>query len=219
MQLSEAPPSAARSGLRITRTNLEFTAPTLGRFHEFIVRRRVAISAVLFGTLGLRDVATGVVPHDLLDFRDAMTVVGLAGVLIGLALRSWAAGFLVKNDELTTTGPYALLRNPLYLGSFLMVIGFCMLIHDGLNLSVVAVLLPCLYIPKVLYEERLLAGLYPQQWQRYAAATPRFFPRRLTARPLAGWRFSQWIKSREFNAVLAAVAGLFLLKLLHDSHV
>src|SRR5258706_16263477 len=41
-----------------------------------------------------------------------------------LALRAWATGHLRKNDALAVTGPYAYTRNPLYLGSFLIGVGF-----------------------------------------------------------------------------------------------
>jgi len=47
-------------------------------------------------------------------------VIGLAGLL----LRMWASGYLRKNDQLATAGPYAHTRNPLYLGSFLIGLGF-----------------------------------------------------------------------------------------------
>ena len=43
--------------------------------------------------------------------------VGVAMALIGLTIRAWAAGHIVKNDRLATTGPYAHTRNPLYFGS------------------------------------------------------------------------------------------------------
>ena len=49
------------------------------------------------------------------------------GVLIaipGILLRALASGHVKKNEELTTTGPYAHVRNPLYLGSLIMAIGF-----------------------------------------------------------------------------------------------
>src|SRR6476659_4446180 len=44
--------------------------------------------------------------------------------LLGLALRGWAAGHIRKNAELATSGPYAFTRNPLYLGSFFLGLGF-----------------------------------------------------------------------------------------------
>src|SRR5499427_1021080 len=51
-------------------------------------------------------------------------LIGAAVALPGLLLRAWASGHLRKNEALATTGPYAYTRNPLYLGSFLIGIGF-----------------------------------------------------------------------------------------------
>ena len=52
---------------------------------------------------------------------------GLPVAFAGLLVRAWAAGHIVKNEQLTMTGPYAHTRNPLYFGSFLLAVGFCVL--------------------------------------------------------------------------------------------
>ena len=88
-------------------------------------------------------------------------------------MRSWAAGFLTKSTQLTMTGPYRLVRNPLYLGSFLMVVGICLLIGDPENIWICAAVLAVLYIPKVRSEEHFLASKFPGEWPQYAASTPR----------------------------------------------
>src|SRR5689334_2551393 len=49
---------------------------------------------------------------------------GFAIALAGLVVRSLASGHIRKNAELATTGPYAYTRNPLYLGSILIALGF-----------------------------------------------------------------------------------------------
>src|SRR5260370_40439958 len=56
--------------------------------------------------------------------RPVTLVIGGAIALPGLALRAWATGHLRKNDALAVTGPYAYTRNPPYLGSFLIRLGF-----------------------------------------------------------------------------------------------
>jgi protein-S-isoprenylcysteine O-methyltransferase Ste14 len=192
--------------------------PAPNRFVQFLVRRRVPISIAVFGILMVEDVISGVVPHDVLDWTDYRSVGGLLSLMVGLMMRSWAAGFLTKSTQLTMSGPYRLVRNPLYLGSFLMVLGICLLIGDPENLWVSAVVLALLYVPKVRSEEHFLAGKFPAEWPQYAASTPRFLPR-LTAWPsLSGWRFSQWLKSREYNAVVATLVAVVALKALHEMH-
>ena len=64
---------------------------------------------------------------------------GLPLAAAGLLLRAWAAGHLAKNQRLATSGPYAYVRNPLYLGSFL--IGLGVIIACGSLLLLVAFLI------------------------------------------------------------------------------
>jgi hypothetical protein len=112
-----------------------------------------------------------------------------------------------------------MVRNPLYLGSFLMVIGFCLLANDLMNLWIAAAVLILLYVPKVRSEERFLSGQFPAEWAPYAAETPRFLPRLTVWPSFAGWRPALWMKSREYQAVAATLAGIIALKVLHDWYV
>jgi len=175
---------------------------------QFLIRRRILLSGILFSLLVAGDVAFGAKPHDLANFRDPLSVAGGLLVLSGLALRSWAVGILRKDAELTTTGPYRLIRNPLYVGSFLMMFGFIALINDPYNIVLILGPMMVIYIVKVRQEERLLATKFPAQWTAYARATPRFFPRIARASLTADWRGSQWMRSREYQAVGATIAAL-----------
>jgi hypothetical protein len=110
--------------------------------------------------------------------------------------------------EVTTTGPYALVRHPLYVGSFLMMVGFCTIIDDGENIAFVMGPFLALYLIAVRKEERALATRFAAQWSAYARETPRFLPRRLPRDPFAAWSARQWLSNREYQAVLASLAGL-----------
>jgi protein-S-isoprenylcysteine O-methyltransferase Ste14 len=191
-------------------------APTWRQTREFLVRRRIFLSILLFAGMVIEDVTTGVVPRDPISLSDRIAFTAIVVVCLGLAIRSWAAGYLIKNARLTTTGPYALVRNPLYLGSFLMILGFCALINDRENIWIVLVVFPFLYVPQVAAEERYLKAKFGRKWIRYSNRAGRFFPRRLVRPRFAGWRLTQWMKSREYNALLTTVAGLAALKLLHE---
>jgi protein-S-isoprenylcysteine O-methyltransferase Ste14 len=54
-------------------------------------------------------------------------IIGGIIVFAGEGVRVWASGHLIRNQEVTTSGPYAYLRDPLYLGRFLLLIGFCIM--------------------------------------------------------------------------------------------
>jgi len=191
------------------------TAPStwLRRVTAFLVVRRVQISVVVFLLLIVEDLLVGIKPHDIADWHDRHSVLGLTLVLTGLGVRSWAAGTLLKRFQLTTTGLYQLIRNPLYVGSFIMMLGFCQLIDDPENVFFVLGPFLLIYLLKVRDEERILSKSFGMQWQAYAKATPRFFPRRLAGNPFAGWTLSRWKANREYKSFGSALAGLIALKL------
>lgn len=182
---------------------------------ELLIRRRILISAVLFALLIAQDVAYGPKPHDPLNFRDPFSVAGVLLVVTGLALRSWSAGILRKNAELTMTGPYGLIRNPLYLGSFMMMFGFCALISDPTNFLFILGPILVIYVVKVRQEEKLLANRFPEDWAAYSKSTPRFVPGFRVPAVAAPWSLSQWLRHREYQAVLASILALAAFKVWH----
>jgi protein-S-isoprenylcysteine O-methyltransferase Ste14 len=181
----------------------------------FLIRRRILISAILFALLIAHSVVYGPKPHDLVNYRDPLSVAGGLLVLSGLALRSWAAGILHKNSELTTSGPYRLIRNPLYAGSFLMIFGFCALVGYSVFFLLVLGPLLAIYVVKVRQEERLLASRYADKWDEYARTTPRFVPRLARVSLAAEWRFSQWLRHREYQAIGASLVALAAIQVWH----
>lgn len=182
------------------------------RLRVLLISRRVAISMLLFAVLVLVDVLLGTRPRNMIHVLDIAAAAGVALVLAGLLVRSWAAGTLRKNRQLITSGPYALVRNPLYVGSFLMMTGFCTLLGDGWSYLVVFAPMVVLYSLVVRDEEQLLAHFFPDAWPAYAASTPRFLPRRFFA-TCEGWTLNQWRKNGEYNAWLGAGAALLCLEI------
>jgi protein-S-isoprenylcysteine O-methyltransferase Ste14 len=190
------------------RTTLRTNEQTVA---AWIVRRRVRITSIVFATLLTASVLKGNRPHDLTNLHETKSVVGLGLILAGLAIRSWAAGILHKGSQLTTVGPYAIIRNPLYLGSFMMMVGFGTLI-DQWQIWIALTPFLVLFVYAVKAEERLLAERFGQAWIDYEKCTPRFIPRRLYAPNAGRWEFQQWVGNREYQAVSAAAIGLLALK-------
>src|SRR6201997_1051007 len=77
-------------------------------------------------------------------------------VLPGLWLRGYAAGYVKKNRELTQTGPYAHVRNPLYVGSILIAAGFAVALMSWVVAVALAVMFALIYVPVIASEERFL---------------------------------------------------------------
>jgi protein-S-isoprenylcysteine O-methyltransferase Ste14 len=178
------------------------------RFLQMLLQQRVRITSFIFLVLLLEDLIARVDPHSLANFRDYHVPLGLMLVLSGVALRSWAAGTIQKRRRLAMTGPYSLVRHPLYIGSLLLMLGFCALIDDPENIFFVLGPVLMLYVFHAVHEEKHIAAAFPDQWPAYAASVPRFIPRRLPNGWFADWTLVQWLKNREYQAVVAVAIGL-----------
>lgn len=102
---------------------------------------------------------------------------GLPLLASGMAVRWWAAGCVRKARQVSTGGPYAHVRHPLYLGSFLMLLGFCGMLNQPILWMVLPVGFAGLYWGTVRKEERELAHKFGESYRSYARAVPRFLPR------------------------------------------
>jgi steroid 5-alpha reductase family enzyme len=116
-----------------------------------------------------------------------------------------------KNEALATSGPYAYTRNPLYLGSLVMGLGFALAARSWWVGSVLVIMFFVIYLPVIRDEEAFLRGIFPE-FEEYARRVPRMLPR-VTASGAESGTFSWelYLKHREWNAligVLAMVAGL-----------
>ena len=146
--------------------------------------------------------------------RPATLAAGAPISLVGLLLRAWGSGHLRKNDALATSGPYAYTRNPLYLGSFIMGLGFT--IASGrwwLGVLFVALFLG-IYLPVMRVESATLAQLFGESFQEYAGAVPVFWPRVTPYRTgQARIRFerSLYLRYREYRAALGLMVAWGLL--------
>ncbi|MFZ3213605.1 MAG: isoprenylcysteine carboxylmethyltransferase family protein [Terriglobales bacterium] len=136
---------------------------------------------------------------------------GAAIVASGLALRAYASGYLRKASELTTTGPYAYTRNPLYLGSLIMAAGFAVAARSFWIALAMAAIFLAIYVPVMNFEEQFLRSQFPG-FDEYAQRIPRLLPR-ISARPGPRGQFSLdlYRKHREYNAALGAAAILAAL--------
>ncbi len=147
---------------------------------------------------------------------------GLVLVGLGLVLRIWATGHLEKFQGLTVSGPYRWIRNPLYLGSFLIGLGFTVAGGQLWLIGLFLLIFLALHLPVIRMEERELKGL-GAAYEAYRASVPRLLPlpgsRRVLPQELASaGRDFQWervISNREYRAVVWAliVAAAILIKM------
>lgn len=142
-------------------------------------------------------------------------VIGAVVALPGLALRAWASGHLRKNEALATTGPYAYTRNPLYLGSFLIGIGFTIATGQLLLIIVFAIMLLGIYLPVMRVESETLGDLFGKKYARYAKEVPLLFPRFSPYRSQGTIEFDRalYLRYREYRAVIGSLIAWSLLAL------
>lgn len=135
---------------------------------------------------------------------------GLPISLAGLALRAWAAGHLEKNATLTDSGPYAWLRNPLYLGTLTAAAGFVVASRRWELAILCAAVFLLIYLPVVELEEEYLAKLFPE-FPQYAVRVNKLMPRAPRQRAAKPFRFSLYRHNREYEAGLAFLVGIVFL--------
>jgi protein-S-isoprenylcysteine O-methyltransferase Ste14 len=140
-------------------------------------------------------------------------VIGLVLIGTGEFIRIWAAGHLQKNENLTVTGPYAYVKNPLYIGTILITTGFCIL-ADNIYLLAASTWIFCFhYIPyKKKVEGDRLKKIFGSQFEDYDQKVPEYIPR-LTpySNEKASWRFRYFIENSEEGILLMLVAGILLI--------
>jgi protein-S-isoprenylcysteine O-methyltransferase Ste14 len=131
---------------------------------------------------------------------------GLILVIPGLAVRALASGHLRKNEELATSGPYAYTRNPLYLGSLILALGFVVASRSWWVASIMVLMFLAIYIPVIQSEEEYLRNKFAD-FDDYVRTVPRLIPRvGGSANGRISFSKELYMKHREYNALLGAAA-------------
>jgi protein-S-isoprenylcysteine O-methyltransferase Ste14 len=143
-------------------------------------------------------------------------LIGASLVIPGLVIRALASGHLQKNEQLATVGPYAFTRNPLYLGSLILSVGFALAARSGWIMAGIVLLFFVIYLPVIRGEEGFLRERFPQ-FDEYAREVPRLFPRvRRGGQRSGSFSWELYWKHREYNATLgsAAIVAALVAKLM-----
>lgn len=181
------------------------------KLRDLLIRFRIRLTFFIFIALLGWEFYRGVDLRPVLSPADWLGFVASLMVLFGAFLRSWSAGVIHKVDKLATTGPYTLFRHPLYLGSLNIALGLLILINEPINLLVLLGLILLVYVPKITTEERLLAGIYKDEWTAFKQRTGFFFPKVLPRGLGMKWQYSQWVRNTEYWGMSASLLVLALL--------
>ncbi len=141
----------------------------------------------------------------------------LAGFIVSMLgefIQLWSFASLVKNEELTARGPYVLVRNPMYLGRFLLLLGFVLLLSSPYVTAAYCVFYYFYMVNRVKREEQRLRRLLGEPYESYCLTVHRFLPTLSRLREKSVWFFDWHVmvsNNGHWNllAVLAAYAALY----------
>lgn len=100
--------------------------------------------------------------------QEVLLYTGSVIAIFGIVIRMWAAGYVMKNKELATTGPYAYVRHPLYVGNILLLLAFSLASSLWWSFPLMAFLLWFYYPPTISYEDNKLRTLFGEEWENWS---------------------------------------------------
>jgi protein-S-isoprenylcysteine O-methyltransferase Ste14 len=150
-------------------------------------------------------------------------LIGACVGLLGLAIRAYAAGYLHKQAVLTTTGPYARTRNPLYFGSSILALGAAIAMNSWLSATLLLIYFALVYTLVMRREEIELRGHHGPAFDAYANSVPLFFPRlsesKQPVESAGSFSWPQYRKNHEYQAALGSLFLLLVLVIIWRLHV
>ncbi len=134
---------------------------------------------------------------------------GIGFIIAGVLIRLWSNGYAIKNDKLTTSGPYAFVRNPLYLGTFLIAIGFVIVLKSGPSWiewtagGVFLLALSLMYYRTIHGEQGMLLAKFKNAYSDYCKQVPAIIPCLVPYNKGEKWPFNlqRLLNSKEHKTV------------------
>jgi protein-S-isoprenylcysteine O-methyltransferase Ste14 len=139
-------------------------------------------------------------------------IAGSLIILAGAVLRTWSSGYVQKNRELSMDGPYAYVRHPLYVGNFLLGLGFSVMADRWFLILAFGVVFYVLYASVIHEEEKTLRHTFGGAYTKYSKNVPAFIPRFGGRGPQTNrftWKLVR--QHREHQTWLGILGGIFLL--------
>ena len=172
--------------------------------------------------MGMRRIRTKMVWLLVLPFlwfaqpTRGLLILGAVLAAGGLLIRGWAAGTIHKDEALTTSGPYAYTRNPLYIGSFLIGLGVVLAGGHWIWPALFLAFFLGVYGRTMSGETELLTELFGDRFEHYAENVPALLPRLTPYRPqqpdvAGGFRLRQYKRNNEWEALLGVGAAFAFL--------
>lgn len=144
--------------------------------------------------------------------------VGFFFIIAGMFFRAWSSGYINKDKELATEGPYALTRNPLYFGNFVLGLGIAIAGNNFASYLIFFVFYLMFFPFLMIVEHKRLKKKFGKEYEEWSKKSNSFFPKIKRLRHL-GFNISFYMKNREyrvlyFSLIVIAIMVLKVLKIL-----
>jgi protein-S-isoprenylcysteine O-methyltransferase Ste14 len=154
---------------------------------------------------------------------------GIGYIIAGVLIRMWSNGYAIKNDKLTTCGPYAFVRNPLYLGTLLIAIGFIIVLKseppllEWIASGIFLLALSFMYYQTIKAEQGMLLAKFKDAYSDYYKQVPALIPCLIPYSKGEKWPFNlqRLINSKEHKPVFwifVLLVGFYLKTRLFIEH-
>ncbi|MDO8488878.1 MAG: isoprenylcysteine carboxylmethyltransferase family protein [Candidatus Omnitrophota bacterium] len=187
------------------------------------MKKRLKINGIIMGCASI-----GVVFFPRVFFRSylvsfweiSLEVLGFSLILLGQIIRVCARGYKAENSQdsrvLIQGGPYQVVRNPMYLGIFLIGMGVVLAVFKWWAAAVFIIVFVIRYILLIYKEENKLLSMFPDAYPQYCRKVPRIFPSLFTIIKLDIVEYLP-IKISWFKKEVGSIFSLLLLVLLVES--
>lgn len=113
-------------------------------------------------------------------WEEGLEILGLALILLGQIIRVSARGYKSENSKdsraLIQGGPYQVVRNPMYVGIFLIGSGVVLSVFKWWAVVIFIMVFIIRYILLIYKEEKKLRLMFPDTYPQYCRKVPRIFP-------------------------------------------
>jgi len=152
--------------------------------------------------------------------EEYIEILGFSCILLGQIIRVSARGYKAEHScesqALIQGGPYQIVRNPMYLGIFLIGLGVVLAVFKWWAAVIFIAVFIIRYIKLIYKEEKKLLSAFPEEYKDYCKKVPRILPSLFTVTKLDISEYLP-IKICWFQKEIGSILALLLLTLLVES--
>jgi len=141
--------------------------------------------------------------------------IGFFFMMVGMFFRAWSSGYINKDKELATEGPYSLTRNPLYFGNLLLGSGIAIACGNWLTVIIFAVYYFSFFTFLIAIERKRMKKRFGSQYEAWARQANLFFPKIKKIKKF-GFNIAFYMRNREYRVLFYSlfVIAVLIIKFL-----